>query len=72
MQEMNRKIDKVLEVQSVIQQDIAAIKVDLAHHIKRSDKHEKQIDKLWYLIFAIFAGGGAKFGPEILKHLIGG
>lgn len=66
------KIDKMLDKQNEMNVTMAKIEVDLAHHIKRSDKHEKQIDRLWYILMAIFAGGGAKFGPELLKTLMGG
>lgn len=66
------KVDKLLEKQHEMNVTMARIEVDLAHHIKRSDKHEKQIDRLWYILMAIFAGGGAKFGPDLLKTLMGG
>ena len=50
-----------------IQIDIAEIKVDLRHHIKRSDKNENYIHKI-ILIIAISAGAGIfKIAPFISK-----
>lgn len=48
---MQDDIKAIREHISEIKQDIAAIKVDVHHHIKRSDAHEGQIERLkWWLI----------------------
>lgn len=66
------KLDALKDKQQEMNITLAEIKVDLAHHISRSDKHEKQIDRLWYILFAIFAGGASKFGPEVVQTILGG
>lgn len=49
--------------------DIAQMKVDLAHHIKRSDKHEK-----WLMVMivgaAMTAGAGLKYVLPLVMKLI--
>jgi hypothetical protein len=42
--------------------DIAQIKIDLAHHIKRSDKHER-----WLMVMIVGASVTAGIG---IKHLL--
>ena len=50
-----------------VEKDIAEIKVDLRHHIKRSDKHEGYIMKI-VLILSVSAGAGIlKLLPFISK-----
>jgi predicted ATPase len=49
--------------------DIAQMKVDLAHHIKRSDKHEK-----WLMVMivgaAMTAGAGLKYVLPLVMKII--
>lgn len=60
-------MEEIKKTLSEIQVDIAEIKVDLRHHIKRSDKHENHIHKI-ILIIAISAGAGIfKLAPFISR-----
>lgn len=40
MRDVSKKIDKIAEDIFEIKSDLAEMKVDLRHHIKRSDQHE--------------------------------
>lgn len=67
---MEQKIDQIVEMLYEIKVDVARNTVDLAHHIKRSDKLEDKMQRMVYLL-AIGAGIGlALYGPDVLK-LIG-
>lgn len=73
---LENKLDKLLEMSMEQKVDIAAMKVDLSHHIKRSDAHEKQladqqskINKLWLVVSLLGGAGIGNAGPSILKFL---
>jgi len=60
---------KIMEVLNKIDTRLTSIEVDLRHHIKRSDKHEK-----WLMTMIVgasmTAGVGAKFLlPYVMKLL---
>lgn len=79
----DNKLDRLLELITEQRVDIAAMKVDLSHHIKRSDAHEEQlkqqaekignqndkISKLWYAVVGLAGAGIGNVGPNILKYL---
>ena len=63
-------MDEQIRILSEIKEDIAEMKVDLRHHIKRSDKHENYIMKI-VLILAVSAGAGIlKLLPFIGKLML--
>lgn len=51
-----------------MKQDIGEIKVDLRHHIKRSDKHEKWLMSLIILLSGSLGAGLLQIAP-IIKGL---
>lgn len=68
--QMGNKIDKTLDIVTDMKVDVAEIKVDVAHHIKRSDMLETQQRKIMYLLLIGAGIGIALYGPELFK-LIG-
>lgn len=75
---MHDKLDKLVEGQAEQNIMLAKIQVDLAHHIKRSDAHEKhlyeqdkKINKIWYVLIAGAAAGVTEYGATLLKWLGG-
>lgn len=70
------RINEVHELVSEIRKDIvnmkidmAEVKVDLRHHISRSDKHERIIMGL-IIVFAVAGGIGAKWILPWLAKLL--
>ena len=68
---IDEKLDKIIEKQSAQAVTLGEIKVDLAHHIKRSDKHESLIQKLWFAVALLAGAGAGSAGPSLIK-LLGG
>lgn len=73
---MHDKLDKLVDGQAEQKVILAQIRVDLAHHIKRSDQHEihlkeqdKKINKIWYVLIAGAAAGVSEYGGILLKWL---
>ena len=68
-QDILKKLDSINEKLTTIEVRLSVIEVDLRHHIKRSDKHERL---LMGIIFAALAAGGAsaKYLFPILGKLI--
>ena len=71
------QLAKILENITEIRVTMASMEVDLKHHIKRSDAHEKKLDKqeniinkLWIGIALLAGAGASSVAPEIMK-LIG-
>lgn len=48
------EIKKIAETMQQIQIDIAEIKVDLSHHIKRSDAHESDLAHLMRVKYMLY------------------
>lgn len=62
--------ERIVDVLNKIEKRLSVIEVDLHHHIKRSDKHER-----WLMILligaAMSAGAGLKAAlPLIMKFII--
>jgi len=69
-----KKLDQIIELLTDARVDIASMKTDLRHHIKRSDQHEvelkvqdKKMGKLWIAIAALAGGGVSSAGPSVLS-----
>ena len=68
---IDEKLDKIIDTQSKQAVTLGEIKVDLRHHIKRSDKHEGLINKLWFAVAVLIGAGGTQVGPQLLQFLGG-
>lgn len=68
---MKKDLKKLLETTQEIQVDISAIKVDLAHHIKRSDSHEEEILRLNKVLYMIYGIGAFIGGVGVLAGIYG-
>lgn len=61
--------DKTAELLTEIRVDIAEIKTDLRHHIKRSDAHEKLIYRLWVAVGVLAGTGLGVSGPSVANFV---
>lgn len=73
---MDAKLDKILEKVTELQIDMAAVKVDVSHHIKRSDaaedrleRQDKTIMRLWMAVVALASGGIGANSSSFVKWL---
>ena len=58
---LDEKIDKILDNQVAIKVDLSQMKVDVAHHIKRSDQHDARLQTLERMVW-MAAGSVAVIG----------
>lgn len=72
-----KKLDQIIELLTDARVDIASMKTDLRHHIKRSDQHEvelkaqdKKIGKMWIAIAALAGAGTSSAAPAIFTTLM--
>lgn len=69
MSDDKHKMDAMLKELLEIKVSLAEIKVDLAHHIRRSDKHERSI-LIMVVVFSMLAGMGAKWLAPFLRSIL--
>lgn len=72
----DNKIDRILELLTELRIDMATVKTDLHHHIKRSDNHEiqlqrqeKLIARLWFAVAMLAGTGAGVSGPSLLNWI---